>query len=191
MLHPGLFACVTAGFILKYSTAVFTKAAPRHLSHLQRAPTDTGGCWSPEPRGRHTLVSGARCSHPILLSTASLPSQKPPNPFCTGKQRLTAARALKPQEASNKRLFKLDVDGKAQVLYLFPNHCYFAELRGCSCPTSPLAGLYSQKPFAQLQHGSTKPRSHSGALVPEGFGTAACRAGRQQSQSPSVVPPGQ
>lgn len=142
-------------------------------------------------RAQGQAHAGARStlqpSHPALCCFPPFP--KASHPFCTGKRRLSAARAPKPQEASNKRLFKLDVDGKTQVIYLFPNHCYFAELRESSCPTSPLAGFYSQKPFAQLQHGSTKPRSHSGALMPEWFGTAACRAGRQQCQSPFVVPP--
>lgn len=50
---------------------------------------------------RSTTNVRAHCSHLTLLSTASPPFQRLPAP--------RAARAPKPQETSNKRLFELDV----------------------------------------------------------------------------------
>lgn len=58
---------------------------------------------APQAQGSRKCTTNDRvhCSPLTLLSTASLPSQGLPAP--------SAARAPKPQETSNKRLFELDV----------------------------------------------------------------------------------
>lgn len=70
-----------------------------------------------------------------------------------------AARAPKPQEASNKRLLKLDADGEAQALSLFPNHCYLLSCADPAAQPHPWQALVPKSLFAQLLHGNTKPRS--------------------------------
>lgn len=138
-LCPGSSARVTAGFVFIFCSGVFIRLPEGSGYHLYRRKhpgvfgelstwvmcrsrwkvlvqpwssgslpslcpsTVTRAQWLPEPTGsrRSTTNDRVHCSHLTLLSTASLPSQGLPAP--------SAARAPKPQETSNKRLFELDV----------------------------------------------------------------------------------
>lgn len=103
------------------------------------------------------------CSHLTLLSTASLPFQRLPAP--------SAARAPKPQETSNKRLFELDV--KARILYLFPNHCYLLSCADPAAQPLPSAGPHPQEPWSSSHRAGQSPGACSAqelrALTPTGL----------------------
>lgn len=164
---------------------------------------------APEAAGLPSPGAGARqwqerCEDRRRLLPPSCPGLHcfPPLPnashrFCTEGRRLPAARAPKPQEASNKRLFKLDADGKAQVLYLFPNHCCLLSCADPAAQPHPWQVLVPKSLLLSPCTATQSPgaRSHAGALAPAGLRTAARRApqwegdGAKALASPSCPAP--